>query len=431
MKECPKLLSVYMPKLEMLLPTKAMYMGFQNCTSLPDISFPSLLAVGGQALREAFSGCSSLTSVSMPALLSVNQNGFYRAFASCDLHEFNLPSLASTQNYAFQEAFRDNHSLTSVSMPSLTSTNTQVFADAFVNCSSLLSAEVGISGTHVVAQGMFANSSGQSSGTRWSLVLGDVTLIDAQAFSNNSSIKVIDFRNCSNVPTLRNVNAFNGVSALTCVIPDFLDGTWQSTGNWPTLLANNQEVIIQTEVELSYFTIVNRSDVDDSGDMTWNGTNTIEFSTDNGATWQNGSYNLYFTVPANGKTMFRHMPGTTCSGFCYCHIRNLQQEHDVRGRIGTLVDDPTVTQEPYTFANMFEGDIYIVDASGLVLDCMAERCYDWMFAYDTSLSAGPQFTSQTVEANCYTLMFYSCGSNLQRLGSPLPDAQVNGAVPYY
>ena len=163
---------------------------------------------------------------------------------------------------------------------------------------------------------MFANTSGQSSGTRWSLVLGDVTLIDAQAFSNNSSIKVIDFRNCSSVPTLQNVNAFNGVSGLTCVIPASLDGTWQLSGNWPTLLANNSEVIIQTEVELPYFTIVNRSNVDDAGHMYWSGTNTIEYSTDNGATWQNGSSDLYFTVPANGKTMFRHMAGTTCSGFC-------------------------------------------------------------------------------------------------------------------
>ena len=93
----------------------------------------------------------------------------------------------------------------------------------------------------------------------------------------------------------------------------------------------------------------------------------------------------------------------------------------MRGRIGTRVEDPTVTQTPYTFANMFEGDTHLVDASGLVLDCMAERCYDWMFAYDTSLTAGPQFVSQTVEAYCYTLMFYSCNS-LQRLGSPLPNA---------
>lgn len=94
---------------------------------------------------------------------------------------------------------------------------------------------------------MFANTSGQSSGTRWSLVLGDVSLVDAQAFANNSSIKVIDFSHCTNTPTLNNVNAFNGVSALTCVIPDALDGVWQSSGNWPTLLANNPEVTIIAE----------------------------------------------------------------------------------------------------------------------------------------------------------------------------------------
>lgn len=129
----------------------------------------------------------------------------------------------------------------------MSSASSQVFANAFVNCSSLLSVEVGTAGAQVVTQGMFLNTSGQSSGTRWSLVLGDVILIYAQAFSNNSSIKVIDFRNCSSVPTLDNVNAFNGVSALTCVIPASLDGTWQSSGNWPTLLANNPEVTIIAE----------------------------------------------------------------------------------------------------------------------------------------------------------------------------------------
>ena len=116
-----------------------------------------------------------------------------------------------------------------------------------MNCSNLVSVEVGTAGAHVVAQGMFSNSAGQSSGTRWSLALGDVTLVNAQAFANNSSIKTVDFSRCTNVPTLSNVNAFNGVSALTCVIPASLDGTWQSSGNWPTLLANNPEVTIIAE----------------------------------------------------------------------------------------------------------------------------------------------------------------------------------------
>lgn len=79
------------------------------------------------------------------------------------------------------------------------------------------------------------------------LKLGDVGTIGAYAFQNNTAIGVIDFTLNTSVPVLQDVNALSGVEGLVCVIPDALDGTWQSSGNWSVLLADNPEVTIIAE----------------------------------------------------------------------------------------------------------------------------------------------------------------------------------------
>lgn len=132
-------------------------------------------------------------------------------------------------------------------MPNLTSIGTWAFLNGFGSCISLLSIEIGTSGSLNIPNGMMANSQAEIPATKLVLKLGDVGTVDAYAFQNNTAIGVIDFTLNTSVPTLNNTNAFSGVSALTCVIPDALDGTWQSSGNWPTLLANNPEVTVIAE----------------------------------------------------------------------------------------------------------------------------------------------------------------------------------------
>lgn len=132
-------------------------------------------------------------------------------------------------------------------MPNLTSIGTWAFLNGFGSCNSLLSIEIGTSGSLNIPSGMMADSSGDPPATVTVLKLGDVGTIGAQAFQNNLFIRVIDFTLNTSTPVLYDTNAFSGVSALTCVIPDALDGTWQASGNWPTLLANNPEVTVITE----------------------------------------------------------------------------------------------------------------------------------------------------------------------------------------
>jgi hypothetical protein len=99
---------------------------FVNCTSLGEISFPELSAVGAgnstNIFFSAFKGCTSLSSISFPKLKEM------------------VVSLASVQSRHFQNAFQGCTSLSSISFPELTNFNGNgVFAYAFDGCTALTS----------------------------------------------------------------------------------------------------------------------------------------------------------------------------------------------------------------------------------------------------------------------------------------------------
>ena len=62
-----------------------------------------------------------------------------------------------------------------------------------------------------------------------------LTNIVAKSFIYSYEAKVIDFRSSDDVPSLENINAFQGIPA-TCkiVVPDNLYDTWKSATNWST-----------------------------------------------------------------------------------------------------------------------------------------------------------------------------------------------------
>lgn len=93
-------------------------------------------------------------------------------------------------------------------MPNLTSIGTWAFLNGFGSCVSLLSIEIGTSGSLNIPNGMMADSQADIPATKLVLKLGDVGTVDAYAFQNNTAIGVIDFTLNTSVPVLYDTNAF-------------------------------------------------------------------------------------------------------------------------------------------------------------------------------------------------------------------------------
>lgn len=67
------------------------------------------------------------------------------------------------------------------------------------------------------------------------VVKGNITQIATYAFLNDTAMELYDFTQCTSIPTLSGINAFNKIPT-TCkiVVPDALYDEWKAATNWST-----------------------------------------------------------------------------------------------------------------------------------------------------------------------------------------------------
>ena len=89
----------------------------------------------------------------------------------------------------------------------------------------------------------------------------------------------------------------------------------------------------------------------------------------------------------------------------------------VYGNIMSLVDEENFAtaktlSATYTFRNLFNGNVYLTDASGLLLPAteLASNCYYQMFYGCTALTAAPALPATQLASYCYQQMFYNCSA---------------------
>ena len=190
---------------------------YQNAIEKVEIG-DGVTSIGGSA----FYSCYSLSAITIPD--GVTSIGTQVLFQNCySLSSVTIPNgVTSIDNQAFHSCY----SLSSVTIPNgVTSIGTQ----AFYNCFSLSSVTIP-NGVTSIGNQAFYNC------TLSSVVIPDgVTSIGSKAFYNCHGIRYYDFTHHTAVPTLSNIDAFNGIAA-DCEIrvPAALADEWKAATNWTT-----------------------------------------------------------------------------------------------------------------------------------------------------------------------------------------------------
>ena len=104
----------------------------------------------------------------------------------------------------------------------------------------------------------------------------------------------------------------------------------------------------------------------------------------------------------------------------------------VYGNIMSLVDEENFAtaktlSATYTFRNLFNGNVYLTDASGLLLPAteLASNCYYQMFYGCTALTAAPALPATQLASYCYQQMFYNCSALTAAPELPAPTLVSN------
>lgn len=171
---------------------------FQYSNSLKNIIIPSSLTSFG---NYSFQNCPNLTSV-------VIQEG-----------------VTSIGNYTFQSCQK----LVELVIPT---TITQIGGSAFQSCTSLKNLTIP-SGVKTLNSNVFGNCSSLEKVSF--LENSQLTTISSGAFYLCSKVSLYDFRNCTKVPSLANLNALQHSVGCQIVVPDALYDTWTTASVWSTL----------------------------------------------------------------------------------------------------------------------------------------------------------------------------------------------------
>lgn len=108
---------------------------------------------------------------------------------------------------------------------------TEIQGSAFYGCKFTGTLTIPAGTTFFVYDSQFRSCSGFTK----VVFAGQASTIRDYCFADCTSVLEYDFTNCTSVPTLSNVNAFNGINAICKIyVPAALYDTWIAATNWST-----------------------------------------------------------------------------------------------------------------------------------------------------------------------------------------------------
>ena len=148
------------------------------------------------------------------------------------------------------------------------------------------------------------------------------------------------------------------------------------------------------------------------------GTNPIDYSLDEGMTWTTLSVGSSTPTVSSGSTILWKgtLTPTTSNGIgTFYGTGYFKADGNVMSLLygDNFVGQTSLSGKTYAFKNLFSNNAYLVNAQNLILPAttLAEHCYDYMFAFCTSLTTAPAtLPATTLANNCYQAMFGGCTS---------------------
>ena len=346
--------------------------------------------LSASCMSDMFRGCTSLTVAPDLPATTLSKYCYRRMFAECrSLTETpDLPA-ASVQDGVYWSMFRNCTSLTDTHELYLKVLTKNCYNSMFAGCTSLVDAPI-------IDALVYSESS-----CEW-MFDGCTSLSSMQVYADDASATN------STRDWLRNV-------APTGVFVN--DGGF--TFQYPSPSGVPQGWLYNP---MNYFYIENK----------YNGTNTITLTTQNSGgnnhhataleyskdrlNWSEITLSGTNTISMNSgeKVYFRNTNGYFNELDFYTTFTTTRN-HNVGGNIMTILDYSnigSVTLSENCFFSMFENDIYLKDASNLLMyqDVLQPSCYSYMFNGCSRLVTPPALPATTLANSCYYRMFQGCTS---------------------
>ena len=165
---------------------------------------------------------------------------------------------------------------------------------------------------------------------------------------------------------------------------------------------------------------------------------TIQYSKNNGGTWQNAELksNQTFSIPvvSGDIILFKGTNDAYCaSDGSYWHTFKSTCQFEAYGNILSLIyGDNFINQttfpnnSSYNFRLLWRDCTRLISVKNLILPAtsLTETCYSAMFSGCTSLTTAPELPATTLASNCYQQMFSGC-SNLNYIKCLATDISAN------
>ena len=409
------------------------YSMFENCTSLTSAPQLPATTLTTQCYGHMFKGCTSLTTApSLPATVATNscyQQMFYGCSGLTTISPISITTFGYSSN-ACDEMFSDCTSLTTIpsgTLPALT-LGSYCYSAIFQRCTSLTTVPSDLLPAQVLASRCYQYMFNGCSALTTAPDLPATTLVD--------NCYGYMFRDCRNLNYIKamftnnpNTNAGtsnwvqNVASSGTFVMnanaawsPDNYRNANGVPANWTVNTATPTPPAVLPDY-LCFTAQEANSTVEMRGAGSY--TQNVEYTADNGATWNTLTRNYPITLNSVGDKVY--LRGDNPNGFSNSRFNynyfSTTGKIAASGNIMSLVSKTnfenllTIPNE-YYFYRLFDNSTSLTDAANLKLPAttLADYCYWYMFQGCTSLTTAPELPSTTLAYMCYCNMFDGCTS---------------------
>ena len=152
-------------------------------------------------------------------------------------------------------------------------------------------------------------------------------------------------------------------------------------------------------------------------DGTFQFTNPINYSTDNGTTWVTLEANTATpTIATGNKIMWKATltPSSSSGIGKFSSTGNFNIEGNPMSLLfgDNFIGQTDLIGKNYAFYQLFNNCSKLISAKNLSLPAttLADNCYNFTFQGCTSLTTAPELPATTLASSCYQFMFYGCTS---------------------